>query len=126
MPEETSTFVVRQTGERTIIAFRDWSSVRYRLYHLEEAYVADFRSECEKISATNRCKVLAIDMANVEVVPSLFLAVLVLLSTGGLQIELLNPSESLLELLETANLSRFFLCGDAESSAARSDKRANC
>jgi anti-anti-sigma regulatory factor len=111
MSDEDPVFIVNQTGERTVIAFRDWDVVRHRLFYLEEAYVADMKREVEKISAVNGCKVLAIDMAGVDVVPSTFLAVLVSLSTGGLQIELLHPTESLLGLLETTKLSQFFVSG---------------
>jgi hypothetical protein len=71
------------------------------------------------ITAANGCKVLAIDVTNVDVVPSSFLSVLVLLSTGGLQIELLRPSTSLLELLEKAKLTQFFVCRDTDSSPVR-------
>jgi hypothetical protein len=71
------------------------------------------------ITAANGCKVLAIDVANVDVVPSSFLSVLVLLSRGELQIELLHPPTSLLELLEKTKLSQFFVCRDTESSPVR-------
>jgi hypothetical protein len=108
MLNDASVFTVKQTAERTIAAFRDWSLVRKRFYYLDEAFVADVKSEIEKISAMHRCKVITIDMANVDVVPSMFLAVLVSLSTGGLRIELLNASESLTELLEITRLRGSF------------------
>jgi hypothetical protein len=108
MSDEASVFTVRQTAERTIVAFRDWRLVRKRFYYLDEAFVAEIKSEIEKISAIHPCEVLAIDVASVDVVPSMFLASLVSLSAGGLRIELLNPSESLLELLEVTKLRQSF------------------
>jgi anti-anti-sigma regulatory factor len=119
MSDEAPVFVVNETGERTVIAFRDWGSARDRLFYLQETYVAGIRREVETITAANGCKVLAIDVTNVDVVPSSFLAVLVLLTRGGLQIELLHPSKSLLDLLEKTKLSQFFVYRDTESSPVR-------
>ena len=118
MSEEVPVFVVNETGERTVVAFRDWESARGHLFYLQETYVDQIRREVEAITAENNCKVLAIDVANVDVMPGSFLSVLVLLSTG-VQTELVNPPDSLLELLETTKLSRFIVCRDTDSPAVR-------
>jgi anti-anti-sigma regulatory factor len=116
MSDKLPVFVVKETGERPVIAFRDWDVVRHRLFYLEEAYVAGVKKEVEQLFANNRCDVVAIDMAGVDVVPSTFLAVLVALSAGELRIELLNASKSFLRLLETTKIGQFVVCRDAESS----------
>jgi hypothetical protein len=108
MSNEAPVFTVKQTAGRTIVGFRDWNVVRKRFYYLDEVFVAEVKSEIEKIAAMHRCKALAIDMVNVDVVPSMFLAVLVSLSRGGIRIDVLNPSESLIELLEKTKLRELF------------------
>jgi anti-anti-sigma regulatory factor len=119
VPDELPVFVVTETGDRTVVRFRDWAHVRKHLFYLEESFVAYAKREWTRIAAMNHSKVLVIDMANVDVMPTSLLAVLVSLSAGGLQIELLNPSEHLLELLEVTKLSRLFLGGDVESPPIR-------
>jgi anti-anti-sigma factor len=108
MSTEALLFVVKETGEPTIIAFRDWASLQNQVYHLDWTFFDYIKSECNKIWSRTGCKVLALDLTNVDFVPSSFLAVLVSLRRGGRQIELLHPSESLLESLEMTNLNELF------------------
>jgi anti-anti-sigma regulatory factor len=108
MPQDAAYFDVRENGERTVVAFRDWGSLRKRLSYLEETCVADITREIQRICEDNHCKLLAIDLADVNVMPSSLLAVLVSLSANGLQVELVRPSKSLVELLEIAKLNHVF------------------
>jgi hypothetical protein len=111
--DEPSIFVVRQAGERTEIAFRDWYSSRELLFSPEQpSLLAHVRGELNCLVADHQCRVLAIDMEPVDFVLSPFLGLLVSLHREGVTIELLHPSELVRETLEVTKLNQVFVVRD--------------
>ena len=110
MLDETTVFTVNETGERTVVAFRDWRSCvdSFRLSGAD-AFAHEVQSELETLIDQHQCKTLAIDLATVKFLPSLFLAMLTSLSKGKVRIELLQPDAVVLATLKTTQLDRFFV-----------------
>ena len=110
---DAAIFVVKETGERTVVGFRDWRSSLDALYW-SGANVLTFqaRSELESLVSRHQCRTLAIDMASVEPFPSSFLALLISLSKEGVQIELIGPSAVVREGLGITKLDSFFTIRD--------------
>jgi len=106
---DSAIFVVNSTGDRTVVAFRDWHSCLDAL-HWTGANVLVFqaRTELEALVAEHQCHTLAIDMTSVEPFPSAFLALLISLSKDGVQVELLSPSAIVREGLAITKLDTFF------------------
>jgi hypothetical protein len=110
---DSAIFVVKETGERTVVGFRDWQSSIDALYWSGvNALALKARNELEALIAEQQCKTLAIDMAAVEPLPSSFLALLISLSKNGVQIELLNPTAVVREGLGITKLDQFFTIRD--------------
>jgi hypothetical protein len=111
MADESSVFVVDQTGERTVVRFRNWSSARSEFFQpLEPELLAKIRSELEALDAG--CSVLAVDMSEVDLVPSSFLAMLVAIHRAGTKVELLDPSEPVRDVLHTTRLNQLLVVRD--------------
>ena len=113
MEGDSAIFVVKETGERTVVGFHDWQYSLDALYWTgANVLVFRARSELEELIAEHHCQTLAIDMTSVEPFPSAFLALLISLSKEGVQIELLNPSAIVREGLEITKLDTFFTIRD--------------
>ena len=68
----------------------------------EPELLAKIRRELEAVDT--ECKVLTVDMAEVDLAPSSFLGVLVAIHRGGTKDELLNPSRTVRDMLRTTRL----------------------
>jgi hypothetical protein len=110
---DSAIFVVKETGERTVVGFRDWqSSLDFLYWTGANVLVFQARSELEALIVEHQCQTLAIDMTSVEPFPSAFLALLISLSKDGVQIELLTPSAIVHEGLAITKLDTFFTIRD--------------
>jgi anti-anti-sigma regulatory factor len=110
---DSAIFLVKETGERTVVGFRDWQSSLDALYWTgANVLVFQARSELDALIAEHQCRTLAIDMTSVEPFPSAFLALLISLTKEGVRIELLNPSEIVREGLRITKLDTFFAIRD--------------
>jgi hypothetical protein len=111
MADESPIFVVDQTGERTVVRFRDWRAARTEFFQpVEPELLAKIRQELEAVDAD--CRVLAVDMSEVDLVPSSFLAMLVAIHRGGTKVELLDPSQPVRDVLHTTRLNQLLLVRD--------------
>jgi anti-anti-sigma factor len=106
-------FAVVETGESGVVAFHDWQSTRQRCWSFEEAAVLqEIRDEVDDLIGQHQCKVLAIDMTDVDVIPSAVLGLLVGLTSKGLKVELLHPSESVRQTLAVTKLDQLLSIRD--------------
>jgi hypothetical protein len=78
----------------------------------EHVLIAEMRSQLKRLVEKYQCKVLAIDMTPVGLLPSSLLGLLVSLYKGGLKIEMLHPSEPVRQLLERTKLNRILVIRD--------------
>jgi anti-anti-sigma factor len=113
MTTDAFIFVVEKTGERIVVGFHDWGTSAEAFYRSgAEGVVSAVRNQLESLIARHECKVLAIDMTPVDPMPSAFLGLLISLRKGGMKIELLHPSGTVRESLDTTKLLRFFTIRD--------------
>jgi anti-anti-sigma factor len=111
--DTSSIFTVAETGERTVVAFRDWRSSLEGYYESGgDVFITEARREIERLKSEHECKLLVIDLTSVVFMPSWLVGLLVSLRKGGLQIELLHPSASIRDMLETTKLNRFLVVRD--------------
>jgi anti-anti-sigma regulatory factor len=111
-----SIFAVQQTGERTVVRFNDWLSSFGAFYGVTaDAVASEARDQLEELIDEHGCTILAIDLSPVRRLPSSLLGVFIALSKGGLQIELLHPSQVVCEALEVTKLGRFLTIRDYPS-----------
>ena len=101
--------MVEESGERTVVGFRDWQS-SFGVYCglTVDALAFEARHQLEGLVGQHQCTALAIDMSPVGYLPSSLLGVFIGLFKGGVQVELLHPSPSIRESLEVTKLDRFF------------------
>jgi hypothetical protein len=110
---ESSVVKAVQSGERTTVAFRDWPSSRDAFWSVQqEAILPRVRTELDDIIAEHDCKVLALDMATVTVVPSALLGMLIAIHKSGITVELLHTSQRFREALEATKLHQVFVVRD--------------
>jgi hypothetical protein len=110
---EPSVFTVLESGERTIVAFRDWPSSREMYFSLDpSSFLVRMRTELNDVINEYQCKVLAIDMTPVTVMPSPLLGLLTLVYKRGIRVQLLHPSELVREALDAAKLNQLFAVHD--------------
>jgi hypothetical protein len=110
---EPSIFEVKEEGKRTVIGFRDWSSLRNRLFSPDQpTFFNQVETELSGLMAEYQCEVLAIDMTPVDFVPTLFLAVLIGIRKSGTTMELLQPSTTVRETLERTKLNQLVVLRD--------------
>jgi anti-anti-sigma regulatory factor len=110
MTRDPSIFVVEEAGERLVVRFRDWRSSSEAFHGvMADTLAFETRHELEGLIDEHPCAVLAIDTSQMHRLPSSFLGVLIALSRGGLQIELLNLSPSVRQSLEVTRLDKLFV-----------------
>ena len=113
MTDDSSIFRLGETGERTVVAFRDWRSSLGLYYESGgHVFISQTRKQIESLRSQHQCRVLAIDLTPVAYMPSWLVGLLVSLGKGEFQIELLNPSESIRDMLETTKLNRIIVVRD--------------
>lgn len=107
--DEYRIFEVRGTPEHPVVDFADWRSIRETLLGSQQLSVLSrIKRELTDLVEQHQCRVLAIDMTPVNIVPSALLGVLVSLSRGGVEIELRRPSLVIRESLKTCRLDAYF------------------
>jgi hypothetical protein len=114
MARDPAIFAVEETGERTIVAFRDWRSARETFYAFQgsDIFVSEAWDELQDLIGQHQCKTLAVNMAAVDRLPSLLLGLLVSLAKRGLQVELLHPSPAVRNTLGITKLDQLFTIQD--------------
>ena len=113
MTSHHSIFAVVETGERTVVAFNDWPSTRQRCRGVEDIVVRkEIRDEFHDLIGQHQCKVLTIDVTDVDLMPSAVVGLLVGLRSKGVKVELLHPSESVRESLRATKLDRLLSIRD--------------
>jgi hypothetical protein len=102
-------FVVEETGDRTVVSFRDWQSSMDALYWSgADVLVFKARTELEGLIDAHQAQTLVVDMSSVNPLPSSLLGLLISLSKNGVQVELLRPSPTVREALAVTKLDQFF------------------
>lgn len=94
---------VYQPGPLTVIGF----GTRYTLDQFD---LAACRDDVFKLIREHRCKMLAIDLTGIQVIPSGLLGLLVSVYQQDVSVCLFNPSEDLREVLQVTKLHRLFPC----------------
>jgi anti-anti-sigma factor len=108
-----SIFAIVETGERTVIALHDWRSTRQRCWTGEEtAVLQEIRDELDDLIGQHQRKALAIDVTDVDIMPSAVLGLLVGLTSRGVKVELLHPSESFRQTLAVTKLDQLLTVRD--------------
>jgi hypothetical protein len=109
----SSIFTVKEPGDRTVVGLRDWPSLREMFFSPEQpALLVRMRTELEGLVTESQCKVVTIDLAPVDFLPSVFLGQLVEIHRRGVTVELLNPSQVVREMLESTKLNELFVVRD--------------
>jgi anti-anti-sigma factor len=109
LTDDTAIFKVEETGERTVVAFRDWRSSLEVYYESGgDVFISQARQQIDRLRSEHQCQTLAIDLTSVVFMPSWLVGLLVSLQKSGLHIELLRPSDSIREMLQTTKLNRLF------------------
>lgn len=92
---------VYAAGELTVVGFGGQDVP-------DEACIAAYREQLEQLIDENDCKRMACDLSGVRFVPSGMLGVLLSLKKKGVEIELYNPSEDVMEVLRITKLEQLF------------------
>jgi anti-anti-sigma factor len=92
---------VYQTGELTVVGFGG-NDVP------DDVCIAECRDQLSQLLDRHGCKVLAVDLSGVRLVPSGMLGVLTTLRKRVERLEIYNASENIREVLQLTNLDRLF------------------
>lgn len=92
---------IYQTGPTTVIGFAGQDVP-------DEVCIAAYREQIFQLLATHGCRVLAIDLTGVKLIPSGMLGVLITLKKRVERVELYNASPDIRSVLETTNLISMF------------------
>ncbi|MBS0201357.1 MAG: STAS domain-containing protein [Planctomycetes bacterium] len=95
-----SQFEVYQPGPLTVLGFGDRPVLQLDL--------AECRDEVFDLIRKQRCRILAIDLTGVQIIPSGLLGLLVAVHRDGVSVCLFNPSNDLCEVLEITKLDQLF------------------
>jgi len=86
--KDHSVLAVVETGESSVIALYDWQSVLQRCFRGEiTAVLEELRDEIYNLIDQHQCRVLAIDLTEVDFMPSVVLGLLVGLKSRGVKVE---------------------------------------
>lgn len=99
--QTTHQLEVYQPGALTVVGF----GPRDRLDHLN---LADCREEMFELIRQQNCRMLAIDLTGIKLIPSGLLGLLVAVHQRGVSVCLFNPSDDLREVLEITKLDQLF------------------
>ncbi|MEX0718427.1 MAG: STAS domain-containing protein [Planctomycetaceae bacterium] len=98
---------VYQAGELTVVGF-DGRDV------LDDVNVATFKTEIADVVRDNDCRVLAVDLTGVKLVPSGLLGLLASLRELVSEVHLYNPSPDVREVLEITRLDQIMPIHEVE------------
>ena len=109
MFDEQALFVVDEAGEHTAIHFRNWAATQKEFFQPQEPELLErIRGQLKSITDDEHSKILAVDLTDIELMPSSLVGVLVAIQKTGIKIELLHPSETVRQTLATMKMDPFF------------------
>lgn len=73
---------------------------------LDQVNIAVCRTEIMKLVESNKTETLAFDLTGVKLIPSGLLGLLASLRNQGVKIQLYNPSEDVMDVLQVTHLDR--------------------
>ncbi|MBI3863738.1 MAG: anti-sigma factor antagonist [Planctomycetia bacterium] len=88
-------------GQRAIVGFKSKPIS-------DELCIAAYRDQLLKFVQDFDCKVLAFELTDIKMLPSGLLGLLVTLKKRGLDVELLNPTTEIVEVLQITRLTPMF------------------
>ncbi len=97
MTVEPQILSVYKTGPLTVVGFGGQEV-------LDQVNIAVCRSEIMKLVEENKTEILAFDLTGVKLIPSGLLGLLASLRNQGVKIQLYNPSEDVLDVLQVTHL----------------------
>lgn len=97
MSLEPQILSVYKTGPLTVVGFGGQEV-------LDQVNIAACRSEIMKLVEVNKTEVLAFDLTGVKLIPSGLLGLLASLRNQGVKIQLYNPSEDVMDVLQVTHL----------------------
>lgn len=97
MTLEPQILSVYKTGPLTVVGFGGQEV-------LDQVNIAVCRSEIMKLVEVNKTEVLAFDLTGVKLIPSGLLGLLASLRNQGVKIQLYNPSDDVLDVLQVTHL----------------------
>ncbi len=99
MTAEPQLLSVYKTGPLTVVGFGGQEV-------LDQVNIAVCRTEIMKLVEQNKTEVLAFDLTGVKLIPSGLLGLLASLRNQGVKIQLYNPSEDVLDVLQVTHLDK--------------------
>ena len=100
MATQQNVLTVYELGELTVVGFGGHEV-------LDQVHVADFRDEVTALVGEHDCKVLAIDLTGVALIPSGMLGMLASLRESGVEVHLYNASDDVREVLAVTHLDQW-------------------
>ena len=100
MATQQNILTVYELGELTVVGFGGHEI-------LDQMHVADFRDEVTALIEEHNCKVLAIDLTGVTLIPSGLLGMLASLRKSGVEVHLYNASDDVREVLAVTRLDQW-------------------
>ncbi|MBW3539627.1 MAG: STAS domain-containing protein [Planctomycetes bacterium] len=101
MPENSPGFEIAQSGSRISFEFTE-----KRLPG--PTVIAELQKHLQTLVARHDAKTLSLKAGNLQMIPSQLLGFLVEFKRRGLEVELINPSEIVLETLRAVDLEKYF------------------
>ena len=98
---------VYETGELTVVGFGGQDVPT-------EVCIAEYRDQLNRLIEQHDCRTLAVDLSGVKLMPSGLLGMLVSLRKRLESIELFNPSNDILDVLEITRLRDQFVIRELE------------
>jgi len=99
VPHEAKYLEILETGRRTVVTFRQTDTWDFQ-------FLARCEDELDDLIEHTAFEVLAFDLATVERISSTLIGIFASLRRSGFNIELLNPSAEIREVLETMHLDQ--------------------
>ena len=99
MTAEPQLLSVYKTGPLTVVGFGGQEV-------LDQVNIASCRHEILKLVQQNKTETLAFDLTGVKLVPSGLLGLLASLRNHGVKIQIYNPSEDVIDVLEVTHLDQ--------------------
>lgn len=106
---------IRETGKRTVVAFRQADTWDFQ-------FLAHCADELDDLVEHQAFETLAFDLRGIERLSTTLIGIFVSFRRSGLTIELLNPSREIVEVLETMHLEGLIA---AEHRQSTDDTRAD-
>ena len=97
MTTESQLLSVYKTGPLTVVGFGGQEV-------LDQVNIAVCRAEIMKLVEAHNTEVLAFDLTGVKLIPSGLLGLLASLRNQGVKIQLYNPSEDVMDVLQVTHL----------------------